>query len=887
MSTQVTKPHKKNFRLPRVVTPLGYDLVIIPRLESRTFEGVVAIKVRAGEPVSSVALNAKDVAIHEAHMSDEGGTRLFGAVSIDSETELATVSFDGVAAAGEWKLYLRFSGNINDKLKGIYRSKWKNARGVEQSLIATQFCATDARRAFPCFDEPEFKAPLKLTLVVDRDLTALSGSDVDFVEPIADGQALNIYHGNGLVTALGPLFRKKRVTFRPTMSMSTYLYAFVVGKLQASEAVTANGVRLRMWSVPGKEHLTEFARSAAEFALPWFENYFGLSYPGDGKLDFIALPDHAYGAMENLGLVTFREPALLVDSKSASYAERKRVAATVIHEIAHMWFGDLVTMRWWNGIWLNEAFATFMQHLCLSQWQPTWKIWDEFALDRASASRIDSLSTTHAIESPVHHPDEASELFDVISYQKGCSVLYQIHQFIGADVFRAGIKAYLAKHAYGSTETHDLWNALEKATRKAGLSIPVRQVMDAWVLTAGHPIVTVSESAIEGCIKLSQQRFRLRPSQDPVTLLPVPIMLRVVGKDGRVEEKRVLLSGAEKTVYVGDNVDYVVANAGGSGFYRVTYAPELAAKLVADPMKNLSLVERFNLVNDSWYAVKSGASSSLEHLALVKKFASETEYPVWNIAIGSLKQLHGIADGAVRLHIAGVVAALVGPTAARLGWLAKPTDSIADTQVRELVLQALGTTGGDSSCLTEARGVFGKWKADKSAVDAETLSAAIAVLAFNGGASEYDEFSALAFGSGTPQEKDRFLGALASFRDKELLERTLNKVRQGEVRVGDAAGVIGRLMDNKLSAAITWQFLKEEFEALAARFPEPAMINVCRAVSRLDDDELEAEVREFLTSRKFTAGAMAIAQSLEEFGVNITLRQRESKTLATLVPATK
>lgn len=885
MSTEVTKPHK-NFRLQRLVRPTLYDLVIVPNLATRTFEGAVAITLAVDEPTSSITLNAKDIAIHDAHIGDASGTRLIGSVSLDAETELATVSFDGVVAAHEWVLYLRFSGNINDKLKGIYRSSWKNKAGAEQSLIATQFCATDARRAFPCFDEPEYKAPLKLSLVVDRDLTALGNSDVLYCADIRDGETVQLGHAAGLYTTLGPLFRKKRVVFRPTMSMSTYLYAFVVGKLSASEAVTRNGVRMRIWSVPGKEHLTEFARQAAAFALPWYEDYFGLKYPGDGKIDFIALPDHAYGAMENLGLITFREPALLVDSQSASHAERKRVATTVLHEIAHMWFGDLVTMRWWNGIWLNEAFATFMEHLALAQWQPTWKVWDEFALDRAAASRIDSLSTTHPIESPVHHPDEASELFDVISYEKGCSVLYQIHQFIGADVFRKGIAAYLAKHAYGSTETHDLWNALEKAARKAGLTIPVRQVMDAWVLTAGHPIVTVSTSALDGCIKLSQQRFRLRPSQDPVTLLPVPIMLRVVDKDGSVHEKRVLLNGSEKTVYVGDNVDYVVANAGGSGFYRVTYAADLAVKLVADPMKNLSLVERFNLVNDSWYAVKSGASTSLEHLALVKKFASETEYPVWNILVGSLKQLHGIADGASRLHIAGLVAALVGPTAQRLGWLAKPSDSIADKQVRELVLRALGTTGGDDSCLESARQVFGKWKADRSSVDAETLSAAVSVLAFAGGTSEYDEFSAFAFGSGTPQEKDRFLAALATFRDKELLERTLAKVRSGEVRTGDAAGVIGRLMDNKLSAAITWQFLKEEFEALAARFPEPDMINVCRTVSRLDEPELEDEVREFLTSRKFTAGNMAIAQSLEEFGVNINLRQREQTQLAKLVAQT-
>jgi puromycin-sensitive aminopeptidase len=862
---------EKAFRLPKNVVPTNYAIELTPDLEKFTFAGQVAIDVNVLSAVSEVKINAKELEISDFHAVNAGETRHNGTVSIDHDTEIATITFAGKLGAGKWTLHSTFTGTLNDKLKGFYRSIWTDAQGTKHTIATTQFESTDARRAFPCFDEPEFKATFDVTLIVPEKLTALSNGAITSSTPVDGG--------------------KKRVSYERTMKMSTYLVCFIVGEFVSSKPVLVNGIEVRVWCVPGKEHMTGFPLAAAAFVTDWYEKYFEIPYPGGKKIDHIAIPDFASGAMENLGLITYRETSLLLDDKTATHAERNRVAVVVLHEMAHMWFGDLVTMQWWNGLWLNESFATFMENLSLSHWKPEWHIWDEFGLSRAAASRVDALRSTHPIESPVNHPDDAKELFDVISYEKGCSVLYQLHEFIGAENFRRGIAAYLKKHAYGNTETHDLWDALEESCKQADPvhPIPVRKIMDAWVFTAGHPVVEVSTADMAGFVKLSQRPFQFLPDGKN-TLWPVPVTMRVKAKGGTsLEEKKFLLEGAEQTVYVGEDFEWVVVNAGGSGFYRVSYDKALAAKLVAHVQENLSAIERFNLVNDSWACVRAGLLSTTDYLEMVKVFASEEDPNVWAILLGSLSTLHGLvkdeADKPYRSSLQKIVRDLVSPTLARLTYSPTPGESIQTRQLRGTLMGTLGTIGEDAAVQQKAHQLYASWKADKQSVDANIVPAIVGIVAYKGDAKRYDEFFQMSREATSPQEVQRFLFSLARFRDEKLLNQTIAKCLTDEVRTQDAPSLFASVLGNEMASISAWKFLKDNWKTMIARYPENGVVRMVGAVTALDTAELEAEVKDFFAKNPVKAGEMATAQALEQLRINVAMRERETGRLQThLVP---
>ncbi|HXW84575.1 MAG TPA: M1 family metallopeptidase, partial [Candidatus Binataceae bacterium] len=444
MSDQEGAPSTANaqdYRLPKNVTPQRYELRLEPDLEQFTFTGHATVAIMVNQPSREIVLNALELAI-DSVAAEQGGRSIKSSVELEAGRERAHLKFPEQLAAGAATLKIAFRGILNDKLHGFYRSEYRDAGGRAHRVATTQFESTDARRAFPCWDEPELKARFKVTLVVDEHLTAISNGGEESVKLLAGG--------------------KKAVTFRETIAMSTYLAAFIVGRFDATAPVDA-GTPLRIVHVPGKSDLTSFAKQAAVFSLKFFANYYGLPYPGD-KLDLIAIPDFASGAMENLGAITFRETALLADESEASRAELERVADVVSHENAHMWFGDLVTMRWWNGIWLNEAFATFMEMLAVDAFKPEWKRWESFSVARAAAMAVDGLRSTRPIEFEVKSPEECRAMFDILTYEKGAAVLRQLEQYLGGENFRKGIALYLKKHQFANTETHDLWDALEESS---------------------------------------------------------------------------------------------------------------------------------------------------------------------------------------------------------------------------------------------------------------------------------------------------------------------------------------------------------------------------------------------------------------------------------------
>jgi len=487
------------YRLPRSVVPSRYDLTLEPDLDAGTFAGLMEATVEVVEPVTEIVLNANELQLDEATLQGADGASVEVAkILTDHEAERATLELAETAAPGSWSLRIAFHAELNPRLTGFYRSVYRED-GRTRVIGTTHFEATDARRAFPCWDEPDLKAVFGITIVVKDGVFAVSNGPEIEREPLDDGRV--------------------RIRFADTIPMSTYLAAWVVGPLDVTAPVDARGIPIRVVHVPGKGHLAPFALDTSVHSLNWFADYYGIPYP-EAKLDNVAIPDFAQGAMENIGCITYREQVLLVDPDRATREERVDIAETIAHEIAHMWFGDLVTMRWWNGIWLNEAFATFMSMLAVDAYRPDWGIWNDFIRQRTSALEVDALETTRPIEYEVRSPDDASGMFDTLTYVKGGAVLRMLEQWLGPERFRDGIRRYLGKHAYANTETHDLWDALEEETGE-----PVRRIMDAWIFQRGYPAISVAVDG--GRVRFAQQRF-IPSRDDDGTTWPVPLMVRQV-----------------------------------------------------------------------------------------------------------------------------------------------------------------------------------------------------------------------------------------------------------------------------------------------------------------------------------------------------------------------
>ncbi|QXC63249.1 M1 family metallopeptidase [Aquihabitans sp. G128] len=562
-------PERDPNRLPTTVVPSHYDLVLAPDLDTASFTGSEAVDVEVTEPVTELVLHALDLDITAAWLTRDGA-RLEATVSLDEGSETATLALSGTAEPGAWTLHTTFTGVLNDKLVGFYRSTFTDDDGVVRTLATTQFESTHARRAFPCWDEPAFKSTFDITLEVADGLMAISNAAEVADDVIGDG--------------------RRRVRFATTMHMSTYLVAFIVGPLEATETVDVDGVPLRVIAPPGKADLTPFALEVGAFSLRFLADWYDIAYPGD-KLDLVAIPDFSFGAMENLGCVTFRETALLLDRERSTQAEQQRIADVIAHEIAHMWFGDLVTMGWWNGIWLNEAFATFMEMLTTDAYRPEWARWTDFGLARSAAFDTDSLSTTRAIEYEVLTAADSEGMFDVLTYEKGASVVRMLQQYLGDDRFQAGIRHYLKAHAYGNTETTDLWDAIEEATGE-----PVRQIMDSWIFRPGHPAISVARTADGAGLAIGQSRFSYLPDAAAGITVPVeePRSVPVVVRVGHGEETslhRVLLDGTEATVALDQPADWVVGNHEGNGFYRVELGDDDLAAVGARALSDLSALE--------------------------------------------------------------------------------------------------------------------------------------------------------------------------------------------------------------------------------------------------------------------------------------------------------
>jgi puromycin-sensitive aminopeptidase len=873
-----------NYRLARTVVPEHYELLLMPDLDKANFVGRVKIDVDVLESTQEIVLNSADLGIYEVSLTSQDGTSLPCIIRLDSKRERLHVKVNGSIGKGKWQIALAFRGILNDKLKGFYRSQYKDENGTQHVIACTQFEAADARRAFPCFDEPDFKATFKVSLIVEHSLGVVSNGLAIKQMPLNALEAKQ-YFPFQLHDMLVDNQALKLIEFATTMKMSTYLVAFVIGRLQKTEPICVNGVDITAWCVPGKEHLTKFALRSACFAICYFERYFGLPYPGGRKLDLLAIPDFASGAMENLACITFREARLLVDENKASAGELESIAEVVMHEIAHMWFGDLVTMHWWHGLWLNEAFATFMEFKCADAFMPNWQLWNRVACtERVPAMRVDALFATRPIEFEVREPEEADAMFDYITYEKGGGVLRMLEQYLGEDIFQKGIALYMARHAYDNTDTNDLWNALEESS---GLS--VRQIMNNWIMEPGFPLVTVAAEA--SSIHFHQTPFKYLSygnidSDSKSTIWQIPVMLCAKTAQGIVE-KKFLLSEENASVYIGENIEWVIVNAGGHGFYRVLYDDSLLSKLT-DNRVELSVIERTNIISDMWAGllagIRLGNFNDQVFLEMLKLFSDETDPNVWAQIFDALRTIKRTLPKSHRPAFEQYVCQLLRPLHEKLGWHTCNNESEPESvQMRELrasVIRGLAILGGDVQVQEKANSIY----ADKNAfqnLDGDVCTAILSIVAYRGSKAQYDEFAALAQAPDLPpQERQRYLRALSEFNDLELLQRTLvSCIDPNAIRTQDAPMVIARTMMNEVSRNVTWDFIKNNWQAIVSLYPPSRIVYMCEAVVELATPELESEVRAFFLENPIHGGDKAIAQTLELLQVAILFKQRYEESL--------
>lgn len=828
---QVTHPHGQTGRLPRTAIPHHYALEICPDLEHGTFTGTVTIDAEVVEASEVVILNAADLTVLSA-IAVTGGVGDDFTVLLDAEAEQVVLS--GLSlSVGPIQLVLSFAGVLNDQLRGFYRSTLV-LDGEECSIATTQFQSTDARRAFPCFDEPDLKATFAISLVVDSGLLAISnGSEVSRTA-IGDGT--------------------DRVVFADTIPLSTYLVAFVVGPLHATEPVYVDGVPVRIIHSPGKADQTAFALEVAAHSLRWLANWYDIAVPG-AKVDLVALPDFAFGAMENLGCITFREVLLLVDPQTADQRELESVAAVLSHELAHLWFGDLVTMRWWNGIWLNEAFATFMEMKAVETFRPDWEVWAGFTAARAAAMDIDALAASRPIEYPVITPADAESMFDLLTYEKGAAVVRMLEQFLGEEVFQEGVRRYLTTNLYGNTDNGDLWTALEETSGQ-----PVGDLMENWIFRSGFPIIEAVSSTNGSSWTFSQQPFRyLTPDDAKTSIWQVPIRVRTAGG-----EQRALLGADPITLRFDEPL--LSMNAGATGFYRSIGLDEVEPSV-------LTHVERAAALDDQWAITLADLAAPNSFITFARTFTDrpggESDLAVWQAILRSLSTIDLVAPERHQQTVEDATG-LLAEIVARLGWNPKTGEDDRTRQLRGSVLVAAALYGDDVEVIAEAQR---RWANPDPASDPAVTAAVVSIVASFGNGAIRDECRRRADEATTAQEEQRHLRALALFPGNAEVSVLLEELHSGKIRTQDAPFLFRSALAHPTARAIVWRSVTERWDELTGRLPSNSIPRMLEGVRALVTT-VTPDVDTFLDAHPVPQGTLMVAQHRERRLVNQRLRQR-------------
>lgn len=841
------KQQKKDVRLSPYVLPIRYDLTLQPDFASFVFSGEETVLLQLEKPTKSITMHAVNLKIKSATVVEKKETKK-AKVSFDKKAQTVTFTFSNALPKGKVCLHIVFSGMLSDTMTGFYRSKYEH-NGKEEYIATTQFESTHAREAFPCIDEPAKKAIFRVKLIIPKDMTAISNT---LEETTAEE--------NGFAV----------VTFADSPKMSTYLLAFVIGKFEYIEGKTKEGVKVRVFVTPGKKKQAAFALDVACKTLSYFQKFFAIPYPLP-TMDLIAIPDFAAGAMENWGAVTYRETALLVDPENSSTVSKQYVALVIAHELAHQWFGNLVTMEWWTHLWLNEGFASYIEYLALDHLFPEWYVWTQFVLmDHAEALKLDSLKNTHPIEVPVSHPDEINEIFDAVSYSKGASIIRMLAEYIGEENFRKGLQHYLKKFAYKNARTEDLWKSLEIVSKK-----PVGTIMKQWTGKAGYPVIQVHEKGDN--VVLTQRRFFESPiSRKEVhdtTTWSVPISV-VTPKQKKPQftllNKKSISVPMQKTPWMKLNANEV-------SFVRVQYPAtylEQLHKPVAE--KSLSAEDRFGIVRDAFALAQAGETSSVAALGLLPAYKQEDNYIVWAEIAGGLGTMANLfAEEPWYDEYKTYGRELFSDIAKRVGWEKKKGEAHFDTLLRSVVLFSAGHYG-DAQVIKKVQTLFDSVTKDHNPIMSDLRTLVYTLSAENGGEKEYKKLRTLYAHADMQEEKDRIARSLCAFQQKHLLQETLEFGFSKEMRAQDAFRVITFSFANPKGRDVTWEFVKKHWDEISKKFSGGHLLpRFIKPASNFTREEDAKAVQAFFKTHKAPGGERTIAQTIEQIKANALWLQRD------------
>jgi aminopeptidase N len=844
-------------KLPKEVVPAEYAVRIVPNLDNFTFAGSESVKLNARKPVRQLVLNALELKIEAA--SIDGKELPLSAIRTDNEKELLTLMLPSELAAGDHAVTLRFTGKINQQGQGLFYMRYQEqGSGARKVMLGTQFEATDARRFFPCWDEPVFRARFQLTVVVPENWLAASNMPIESEQKIAGG---------------------KEVRFAPTPPMSSYLNVFVAGELDFVES-QVGPTQIRVIATKGKAELGRYALESSAEILKYYNDYFGVPYPLP-KLDQIAIPGGFGGAMENWGGITYYESVLLFDPKNSSAETKQDIYEVLAHEMAHMWFGDLVTMAWWDNLWLNEGFASWMGSKCTAHFNPQWEVWLARELPRDPTRRTgiakeaamegDARSTTHPIQQRVATEAEANSAFDDITYKKGQSFLRMLESFLGEDVFRDGIRRYIDAHKYSNTTTADLWNALSDASSKS-----VGEIAAGWTEQPGFPVVNVDREA-NGKVRLTQERFTVNFENAPPLLWQIPLTYSVIG------ETPATLLMTDKTAAL-ENIPADRAlklNVNGAGNYRIEY-DDPSWELLLKGLPKFGIEDRVNLMSDAWALVAAGRAPVSLYFGLVEKLPASTDLAEREQMINVLDFVNGLLVGSSEGEkFQRYARSLLRPTFATLSWEPKPDEPPNAGRLRASLISVLGQLN-DPDVLAGCRERFEKYLTHPASLPTDLRAPVLAVVGRYADEKTWNKLHELGLKTTSSEDKQNYYNALAAAADPKLVKKALAIALTDELPTSRAVFLVSRVARDSSHPDLAWEFAKANMKALLAKVDAAGANRYAPSLfSFFSNDSRAAELKSYAKKNLPQATAREVAKVVDE----IQFRAEFKKRLATQLNA--